>query len=68
MEMVEVKRRGKVGVEVHKVPKRLNLSDLFDILSEDLGVSKKVVASVLNTYIDICVESGKAGYSFYISD
>lgn len=68
MDMVEVKRRGKVGVEVHKVPRRLNLSDLFDILSEDLGVPKKVVASVLNTYIDICVESGKAGYSFYISD
>ena len=31
MEMVEVKRRGKVGVEVHKVPKLLKLSDLFDI-------------------------------------
>lgn len=57
--MVEVKRRGKVGVEVHKVSRRLNLSDLFGVLSEDLSISKKVVALVLNTYIDVCVESGK---------
>lgn len=68
MDMVEVKRRGKIGVEVHKVSRRLNLSDLFGVLSEDLSISKKVVALVLNTYIDVCVESGKGGFSFYISD
>lgn len=68
MDIVEVKRRGKVGVEVHKVSRRLNLSDLFGVLSEDLSISKKVVALVLNTYIDVCVESGKGGFSFYISD
>lgn len=68
MGMVKVKRQGKNGVEVQEVPKSLNLSNLFEELSLELNVPKKVVALVLNTYIDICVQSGQEGYSFYISD
>ena len=68
LETVEVKRNGKCGVVVREVPKRLNLSDLYGELSDELGISKKVVALVLGTYIDVCIENGKNGYSFYISD
>ncbi len=37
LETVEVKRNGKCGVVVREVPKRLNLSDLYGDLSEELG-------------------------------